>query len=307
MADWTFIHVSDIHLGSPRSFRFQPSWNENWATARRQILALKPDLLLVGGDVTRDGSFHRYELEAAKAELDTLPLPVHVVAGNMDTGNKHATTQGYYKEQDSCELNIRPEQLRNFEQVFGPAQWTFLYKGVRFSGFCDMLVNSGLPAEAALWEWLEAQTRLPKAEHHIWMTHYAVFIDDPAEPNFRISGSEDEYLSWYFGLDNPGRSRLLKIFKATGATHVLSGHVHCRHTQLSAGIEFNICPSTAFGQFGDHWPTGDAALGFMKYDVTPTGIKSSFIPLKQVSTKAGYGPGGHVAPEQRDYRLAWEK
>lgn len=304
---WTFIHITDIHIGSPRSFRFQPAWNENWAAARKQILEIKPDLLLVGGDLTRDGNIHRYELEAAKADLSRLPFPVYVVPGNMDTGNKHAAAQGFYKEQEDVELNIRPEQLRIFEEVFGPSYWTFLHKGVRFSGCCDMLINSGLAEEEALWQWLEAERRLPRAKQHVWLMHYAFFIDDIAEPNFPMNGSEDEYLSWYFGLDNPGRGRLLEVFQATGVTHVLSGHVHCRHAQQACGIEFNIGPSTAFGQFGQHWHSGDPALGFMRYDVSPAGIKSSFVPLESVSATKGYGPYGHVSPQRRDYAASWEK
>ena len=75
MNKWTFVHATDIHVGSPRSFRFQPAWNENWQIARKQILEIDPDLLLLGGDLTRDGRFHRYELSAIKADLDTLPFP----------------------------------------------------------------------------------------------------------------------------------------------------------------------------------------------------------------------------------------
>ena len=25
-SDWSFVHVSDLHVGSPRSYRFQPAW-----------------------------------------------------------------------------------------------------------------------------------------------------------------------------------------------------------------------------------------------------------------------------------------
>lgn len=47
-SEWTFVHVADMHVGTPRSYRFQPAWNEHWQEARKQILALKPELLLVG-------------------------------------------------------------------------------------------------------------------------------------------------------------------------------------------------------------------------------------------------------------------
>ena len=35
---WSFVHVADMHVGTPRSYRFQPAWNENWKVARDQIL-----------------------------------------------------------------------------------------------------------------------------------------------------------------------------------------------------------------------------------------------------------------------------
>lgn len=62
MQPWTFVHATDIHVGSPRSFRYAPAWKEHWQTARQQILEIGPDLLLLGGDLARDGNVHRYEL-----------------------------------------------------------------------------------------------------------------------------------------------------------------------------------------------------------------------------------------------------
>ncbi|OGV62338.1 MAG: hypothetical protein A2498_01340 [Lentisphaerae bacterium RIFOXYC12_FULL_60_16] len=61
--------------GSPRSYRYNPSLIRNWQEARQQIIECQPKLLLVGGDLTRDGSIHRYELEEMKANLDSLSAP----------------------------------------------------------------------------------------------------------------------------------------------------------------------------------------------------------------------------------------
>jgi len=307
MKPWTFVHVADIHVGSPRSFRFEPTWNENWQTAKKRILEIRPDLLLVGGDLARDGNVHRYELENVKAELDGLPFPYYVVPGNMDTGNKHARPPGSSTQRDDTRLNITSEQLTHFESVFGPSQWSCVHKNVRFSGFCDMLVNSGLPQEDSLWQWMEIQKNLPREAFHVWLMHYALFIDDPGEPNFHCQGSREQYLCWYFGVDNPGRSRLLEAFQAAGATHVISGHVHCRKTYHAGQIQFDIAPSTAFAQFHTHWKDDDPTLGFLRYDVSREAITRSFIALEKTSSKTGYGPGGHPRPEDRDYSRAWEK
>ena len=58
----------------------------------------------------------------------------------------------------------------------------------------------------------------------------------------------------------------------------------------------------------DRWADGDPTLGFYRFDVTDAGITDTFIPLTRESqSTAGYGPGGHPKPEERDYSLAWEK
>lgn len=300
------MHVTDIHVGSPRSFRFAPAWNENWQTARAQIVACEPDLLLAGGDLTRDGSIHLFELEAIKKDLDALPFPCHVTPGNMDTGNKHTDKQGRRKNRDDLALNMTSAQLTQSESVFGPHCWSFDHKNVRFSSFCDMVAGSGLPEEAPFWKWLEAQAERPPAEHHVWMMHSALFTERLDEPNYDIT-DPDEYLNWYFGIDEPHRSRIMDVLKATNAELLLSGHVHCRKRHEAEGVRFHINPSTAFRQWGNHWPDGDDSLGFIEYTVTADGIEERFEPLAKLSNAKGYGPGGHPKPEERDYSIAWEK
>ena len=306
MDNWTFVHATDIHVGSPKSFRFQPAWNENWQTARQQIVDIGPDLLLLGGDLARDGRLHRYELAAVQADLDALPFPYHVVAGNMDTGNKHTDVQGPADRTDDLDLNLSSENLDNFSAVFGPHQWSFVHKNVRFTGICDMVAGSSLPEEDEFWGWMESLTELPPCDHHVWMMHSPLFIDDLHEPNSDITKPE-EYNAWYFGIDEPHRGRIFDVMQAAGVDLVLSGHVHCRKTHEAEGIRFVIGASTAFQQWADRWPDGDVTLGFLRCDVTDAGIEPTFAPLARASTAKGYGPGGHPRPELRDYSIAWER
>jgi len=304
--DWTFVFATDIHVGSPRSFRFAPAWNENWETARRQIVGIDPDFLVLGGDITRDGSLHRYELEAVKADLDGLPFPCHVVAGNMDTGNKRTTVSGPFPDRDDVALSVQSAQLRQFESVFGPLWWSFDHKGVRVSGFCDMVAGSGLPEEDAFWQWLARQVERPKVKAQVWVTHSPLFVDQPDEPNYDIR-SADEYHEFYFNIDEPHRGAILEALEATGTSLVLSGHVHCRKRHTAGGIDFHIGPSTAFSQWEDRWQDGDPTLGFLRCAVRGAAIDVEFVPLKRRSDAKGYGPGGHPRPEARDYSIAWEK
>ncbi len=309
MTPWRFVFVADMQPGSPRSFRYNPSWRENWREARRQILELEPDLLLVGGDLTRDGSLHRFELEEMKADLDALPFPVHVIAGNMDTGNKHTRVAGTFRGPGQCsdiELNVTSEQLQQFAAVFGPLWWTFEHKGIRFSGLADGVVNSGLPEEAAFWNWAEKQLKgAPPAGHHIWMMHSPPFLDRPDEPSWDIRDPA-QYRNWYFSVDQPGRARLLNLFRSTQATRVLCGHVHLFHAVEAEGIRYVIGPATSFVQWVGRWPDARAELGFLLFEVHEQDLREIYVPLRRVHQIPGYGPGGHPSPDHRDYSLAWE-
>lgn len=303
---WTFVHVADIQVGSPRSFRFAPAWNDNWQTAREQIIEMNPEFLLIGGDLTRDGYIHKWELESIKSDLNSLPFTCHVIPGNMDVGNKHTDIDGARPDRNDIKLNMTQEQLDQFKSVFGPLWWTFVHKNLRVSGFCDMLLGSGLPYEEALWQWLQEQPGKSQPQHHIWMMHYALFADSLDEPNWDIT-KIDQYLGWYFTIDDPWRSRMMEIFKQTDTDRVISGHIHCRKDHVADCIAFDLAAATCFSQWEERWPDGDPRLGFYRYDVYNDRIEKTFIPLKRVSNRKGYGPGGHPSPEERDYSKAWVK
>lgn len=311
MGNWCFVHVADLQVGSPRSFRFAPAWKENWELAKKQIMEQEPEQVLVGGDLTRDGYIHLDELEYMKKELDQIPYPVHTIAGNMDTGNKHTEIPGRHRitradQSEDIELNITSEHLMRFSSIFGDLWWSFEHRNVRFSGFPDMIINSGLPEEEAFWEWSKTLLNLPKKDHHVWILHYPLFSEHPEETNWRIDDF-DQYYDWYFSINQPGRARLIELFMATGTDLVISGHVHCRKKYEFDGITYQIAPAICSRQWENRWEDGDATLGFMKYIVTREEIKEEFIPLKKESKTEGYGPRGHPAPHVRDYSIAWEK
>ena len=294
MQPWTFAYAADIHVGTPRSYRFQPAWNENWWTARGQIVDLAPEFLIVGGDLTRDGATHRFELEQVRADFDAMPFPVHAIPGNHETGNKWSA--------DSS-VRIQREYVDLYASVFGPSWWSFEHRGVRFSGIDPFLLGSGLAEEGALAAWLGEQAARPRAAHHVWFMHAALFIEDLHEPNWDVATHRNE---WYFGMDEPHRTRLMDGFKASGATMVVTAHIHCRRRVRAAGIEFIYAPGVAFGQWANRWPDGDASLGFLECVVTDTGIDPRFVPLTHAAAADSYGPGGNPPLAGRDYTLALE-
>ena len=304
---WHFVYVADMQPGSPRSYRFKPALLENWHTARDQIKAIEPELMVIGGDLTRDGTLHKWELEEMKADIDSMGIPYRAIPGNMDVGNKHSDVDGAIPSRRDTELNMTSEWLAQFEDVYGPSRWSFVHKNVRFSGFCDILLGSGLPEEQELLDWLESMKKPPAAEHHIWLMHYPLFVDSPDEKTWDIRNL-DEYTAWYFTVDQSYRDLLFDVFEASHAERVITGHIHCRKDHTARSIHFDLSPATAFSQWDDHWPDGDPTLGFFRFDVDGSRLTKTFVPLERVSTRTdGYGKGGHPGPEERDYSLAWVK
>jgi hypothetical protein len=224
----------------------------------------------------------------------------------MDTGNKHATCQGPNSRRDDIALNVTSGQMRRYEAVYGPGRWTFVHKGVRFSGFYSALAGSRLAEETEMWRWLEGLADLEPRDHHVLFSHYPLFIDRMDEPPFDMTDPA-EYALWYFSIDHPHRERIMAAYKAARVDVVVSGHIHCRHADVIDDVLFVKAPSTAMSQLTDHWPDGDPTLGFLRFDVADAGLSHEFVPLERVSDAAGYGPGGHPKPEARDYSLAWEK
>jgi len=144
---FVFLHINDHHIGTPRSYRFRPAVNRRWAAIKRQMSDTGADLLLVGGDLTRDGDTHESEYQMAREDLETLPFPCHVIPGNMDVGNKHTGREGPSDTRDDVALNMTSDRLRLFASHFGPINWSFVHRGVRFTGFYAAVAGSGLPEE----------------------------------------------------------------------------------------------------------------------------------------------------------------
>jgi len=309
MSPWRFIHITDTHVGSPRSFRYQPAWEDNWETAITQMKSMKPDLLLHGGDITRDGFYHDFEFTERRADIDKYGISWHIVPGNMDIGNKPTNKNGATDSSDRMsdrELSVTRDRLHRFINHFGRVLWTFTHKNVRFTGFCAFLAGSGFPEEREMWDFLENLSTLPRADYHVVMTHFPLFLNDPREPAPDMTADPRSYRAWYFSIDREPRLRMLGMLKQSEATLFLSGHVHCRRVIQNEYGTFYQGPATSFSQYEDEWPDGDPTLGFQSFEVTGSGIEYQFIPLEKVSTRPGYGPGGHPVESRRDYSIAWE-
>ena len=306
---FAFLHIDDHHIGTPRSYRFRPAVNRRWAAIKGQLAAVDADLLLVGGDLTRDGDTHEYEYQLAREDLESLPFPAFVIPGNMDVGNKHTRRKSSRPDRDDTALNVKSSRLQLFASHFGPINWTFLHKEVRFTGFYAAVAGSGLPEEDGFWRFVERLPLQPRARHHVAMMHYWLYMDALGEPNWDIA-REEEYLLWYFGIDEPHRSRLFEALQAAGVDILFCGHVHTgRPVEEVDGMRIYKTPAAGnTAQLTGRWDRIETRQGFQLGQVTEAGIDVSFVPgAVQCEEFGSWGPQGHPRLEDRDYSMAREQ
>jgi hypothetical protein len=227
----------------------------------------------------------------------------------MDVGNKHTSRRGTKRPWDDRMLNMRAERLDLFSACFGPIHWTFLFRGVRFTGFYAGAAGTGFPHEGRLWSLLESLPRLPAARHHVAVMHYWPFMESPDEPAWDIT-DPGQYDNWYFSIDPPHRNRLLDLLAAAKTDILFCGHVHTgRPPQDLGGMK--IIRAAAAGntpQLEDRWKDAETRVGFHLCRVTDSGIDVEFVPGGDQCAEFGtYGPWGHPMPEERDYSIAREK
>ncbi|MCA9176909.1 MAG: metallophosphoesterase [Planctomycetales bacterium] len=315
-AAWTFLHVNDSHLGTPRSYRFRPAINRRWAAIKQQIAAEPAELLLHGGDLTRDGDTHEFEYQQAREDLDSLPMPVHIIPGNMDVGNKHAHVNGVKDRWDpqglgwhDPDLNMTAERLNLFASYFGPIHWTFTYRDVRFTGFYAAVAGTGLPQEQRLWRLLERLPQLPSVRHHVAVMHYWPFMEQPDEPAWDLTRG-DQYDNWYFSIDPPHRQRLWGLLRQAGVGWLFCGHVHTgRPAQCVDGIQVLRTPAAGnTAQLAERWADADTRFGYQRCRVSAETIDVEFVAGNDQCAEFGtFGPLGHPPVEERDYSVATEQ
>lgn len=316
-ANWTFLHVNDNHMGTPRSYRFRPAINKRWAAIKRQMSVEPADLLLHGGDLTRDGETHEFEYLQAREDLETLPYPFFAIPGNMDVGNKHAMVNGVKRKWDDKglgwhdpDLNMTAERLDLFSSYFGPIHWTFQHRAVRFTGFFAAVAGTGLPHEERMWRMLESLANLPKSEHHVAVMHYWPFMESLSEPAWDLTQA-DQYDNWYFSIDPPHRQRLWDLLTKAGVELLFCGHVHTGRTvQEVDGIRIYRTPAAGnTSQLAERWTDSETRFGYSRCHVRPG--KSIDVELVLGSDQCDefdtYGPLGHPPVNERDYSVAREQ
>ncbi len=223
--------VSDTHVrtdDAPQARAFRAHFEE----AVAQINAANVDVVFVAGDTTEDGTPDQTAVFQKIA--GDLHAPYTVVPGNHDIGAKHLPTEP--------DAGVTQKRVDDWEACWGPS-WTTDVNGVRFIGINTSVLGSGLPCEAAQWEFL--QRELARASETstvaVVVQHYPAYLETPKEP-----GGD------YWNLEPAPRQRWLDLLARYPVTAVLSGHIHRGLDIYHGKTRLITTPPVSFGlPFGE--------------------------------------------------------
>lgn len=244
--------ISDTHLGDKHA----PHAADNLRHAVEMINDRHPDAVVLSGDIAENPE----QWEKARSILKGLRAPLYYVPGNHDV---HSNDVGRYRD------------------VFGKDYYTFEVKDITFVVIDSQLLGNfdkyeakqpmPLPEETEeesrrMLDWLSDLAK--KREHD---KHRGVIIGIQHVPVFHDGRFPDPKPYWV--INDPYRSREIKLLHELGIKDMLVGHWHNSRTFEREGITWHVAPSTS-------WLPWGGELGFAMHTVSQRGdVSTEFVPL----------------------------
>lgn len=235
---FSFVVVADTHINQDEHASSSPYATNALANARARQVFLEiaampeqPKFVIHLGDIVNPvPSLPTFDMAVScfKEIVEPVKVPVHVLPGNHDVGDKRIEWMPAEQVCDSF--------LEKYRSSFGEDFFSFDQDGIRFVLINSLLINSGLDDEARQRQWLERQleSAVAQAQRVFMFMHYPPYIYSPKE-----KGNYDN-------LDEPGRSWLLGLMERSEVEAVFAGHVHNFWYDRVGTSEFYMLPSTAF-------------------------------------------------------------
>ena len=271
---FTFVVVADTHVNEEERMSTSPYETNHLSNPRArhvfgEIAAMRPAPRFVVhlGDIVHPmpslPQFHE-AVAHFKSIAARLPVPLHVIPGNHDVGDK---TVDWMPAEQVCDAF-----LDVYRDVFGADYHAFDEGGVRFVMMNSLLLNSGLADEPRQRAWLERQVDTAGGLRVFLFMHYPPYLHRPDE-----AGNYDN-------VDEPARSWLLDQIRKPAVEAVFAGHVHNFWYDRPGGAEMYLLPSTSFQRHdfsqlcsvappaGDEFGRDDSAkCGWFRVDVFEEG------------------------------------
>ena len=233
---FTFVVVADTHVNEEERMSTSPYQTNHLSNPRArhvftEIAAMDPAPRFVVhlGDIVHPmpslPQFHE-AVAHFKSIASGLPMPLHVIPGNHDVGDK---TVDWMPAEQVCD-----DYLELYRNAFGADFYAFDESGVRFVMLNSLLLNSGLADEARQRAWLEDRIDTAGDLRVFLFMHYPPYLYRPDE-----AGNYDN-------VDEPARSWLLDQIAKPAVEAVFAGHVHNFWYDRPGEAEMYLLPSTSF-------------------------------------------------------------
>lgn len=233
---FSFVVVADTHVNEADDVSGSPCATNRLANARARhvfddIAAMDPPPRFVFhlGDIVHPVPSLPTFADAVAAFRDIaapLKVPLHVVPGNHDVGDKRID---WMPADQVCD-----KYLETYREAFGSDFFSFDDGQLRFVALNALLLNSGLADEERQKRWLETLLDDSTGRRVFMFLHYPPYVHKPDE-----RGSYDN-------IDEPGRSWLLALMRRPEVEAVFAGHVHNFWYDRVGGADLYMLPSTAF-------------------------------------------------------------
>ena len=249
------LQLSDLHItaGGGKAFRQAESLTDLRHTIDYILSAgIAPELAVVTGDVSSDGSLDSYRL--AKEQLSRLPCPVLLVPGNHDEKPEMAEVFG-----STCHTALSGEGGRCVD-----------LHGVRL-----LLLDSALPG---------AHSGGVSEESLQWLKEH--LPDDPAVVVL-VFLHHFPFSSGYTKMDKRFRSAdaLLSLLQGRQNVQVCSGHLHAGMFTRRGDVNLMTCPPVSMLMALDLTPNGGGRF----YTAQP-GFSLHTVDAGQLSSHLGCVP-----------------
>ncbi|MEO7717727.1 MAG: metallophosphoesterase [Capsulimonas sp.] len=241
----TFALLSDTHVNEAKSGD-EANYTARFQRVIADVNAAHVSAVLVAGDLTQSGKSE--QITDFATLVKGFEAPVCVVEGNHDVGPKLGVKDA------KPGSGVTAARVMQFETAFGPSYYARTVAGVKIVAFNTPILGSGLPVEAAQWEFLEKELA-PSKTPILMLTHYPLY-----------QAKADEAGGTYWNVEPAPRARLLALIAGSGGVlAVLSGHLHHPlENTTPGGVLLYTTPPVSFGL-----PKGKQAEGWTLVTVTP--------------------------------------
>lgn len=259
-ADKTIYLLADIHVMAPSLLDSSDNiaWQKDLAEQRKmqelsapvfdllveRIITDHPDVLLICGDLTKDGekASHQYVIEKL-TKIENAGIPVYIIPGNHDHGEMEEARKYANNTYTPAEGGLTEAQFRTAYKDFGYGENCEIYEGSLcyavelFPGLTligiDTGTNTHVRSKAITWAYQKALEAKDKGNQIIAMAHHSLI------PHFY---GQETFMP-YSMIDNHEivRDSLLHA----GVKVVFTGHYHIsdntRYIDSEGNEIYDIC------------------------------------------------------------------